>query len=311
MNHDRSHAQQRDTWTATDLAMTPPAAGSERSDASPNQQDMRAIGIKARIEDGNKHRIRATLRRWRAVLLPLLSFLVILGAWQLSASLSWINPITTSSPRAIAVQAYQFLPSAEGLNDIRVSAEEFGIGLGLAILVGVFVGLLTGWYRVFEELTSLVINVFYSLPIIALAPLFVLWFGIGITSKVAIVFITALLPIMVNTLTGVKNIDPTLFDVARAFEARPRQIWWSIVLPASIPSIIAGIRLGIIGGLIGVVVGEFVVSSAGLGYLVDTSANSFNITLMFVGLLVIGLSALLLTTVLKLIEARFNRWRVQ
>ena len=309
MSHSRSPAQQ--TGAAKDAAAVLSPADGGQADPGAGQEGMRAIGAKARIDDGTEPRVLTALRRWRPVLLPLLSFAVIIGGWQLFASMGWVDPITTSSPQAIAVEAYHFIPTAEGLNDIRVSAQEFGEGLGLAIVAGVFIGLITGCYRIAEEFTSLVINVFYSLPIIALAPLFVLWFGIGLTSKVAIVFITALLPIMVNTFTGVKNIDPMLFDVARAFKARPRQIWWSIVLPASVPSIVAGIRLGIIGGLVGVVVGEFVVSSAGLGYLVDTSANSFNTTLMFVGLLMIGIASLVLTTILKLIENRITRWRIQ
>lgn len=251
------------------------------------------------------------LRRYRSVLLSVGLIIVVLAAWQASADLNWVDPTFTSSPWAIAVAAYHFIPSSEGLKDMRVSGEELAIGFLMAIGAGVVFGLLMGWYRYIEEATGLALNIFYSIPIIALAPVLIVWFGIGMASKVAVVFIAALFPITINTLTGVKNVDRTLLDVARSFNAKNLQIWGTVVLPASVPSIMTGLRLGMVGALVGVVVGEFIAATAGIGYLVTVAANNFNTTLVFVGILIIAVAAVILTTILKAIERHFSSWRVE
>jgi NitT/TauT family transport system permease protein len=254
---------------------------------------------------------RSAFLRSRRLLLSVGFVLVVLGSWQLSSALRWVNPLYTSSPKAIVVEAFNFLPTHDGILDMRVSAEEFALGFLLAIIAGVAVGLLMGTFPVFEELTGLSLNLFYSMPLIALAPLLTLWVGIGLMSKVAVVFLAALFPVMLSTLTGVKQVDRTLIDVARSFNARPRQIWQAVVLPAAVPSIMTGLRLGMVAGLIGVVVGEFISSSAGVGYLVALAGNNFNTTLMFVGLLVIVVVAGVLTILLRLAERRFSDWRTE
>jgi ABC-type nitrate/sulfonate/bicarbonate transport system permease component len=255
--------------------------------------------------------LRTALRRSRRPVLSVGFVLLVLASWQLSSTLRWVNPLYTSSPKGIAVEAYNFLPTHDGLLDMRVSGEEFILGFILAIIAGVALGLLMGTFPIFEELTGLSLNLFYSMPLIALAPLLVLWTGIGLMSKVAVVFLAALFPIMLSTLTGVRQVDKTLINVARSFNAKPLQIWRAVVLPAAVPSIITGIRLGMVAGLIGVIVGEFISSSAGIGYLVVLAGNDFNTTLMFVGLLVIVVVAGILTALLRLAERHFSDWRTE
>ena len=250
------------------------------------------------------------LRRFRGPLLSVGFIVLVLAAWQLSSDLKWVNPLESSSPSAVARSAWHFLPSSEGLNDMKVSGEEFVIGLFFSIIVGVTVGLLMGWYTIVEETLGLSLNIFYSLPLVALAPIIVLWFGIGTTSKVVVVFVASLFPILVSTMSGVKNVDRTLVNVARSYDAGRLAMWRTILLPAAVPSIITGVRLGMATGLIGVVVGEFISAEAGIGFLISQAANNFNTDLLFVGLLVLAVVSVFLTFVLRVIERRFNRWRV-
>jgi ABC-type nitrate/sulfonate/bicarbonate transport system permease component len=250
------------------------------------------------------------LRRARSPLLSVGFVVFVLAMWQLSAALHWVNPLYSSSPKEIIVRAYHFLPSSEGLNDMKVSAEEFAVGIACSIVVGVVFGLLMGWYTVLEETLGLALNIFYSLPLVALAPIVVLWFGIGLISKIVVVFVASLFPILVSTLSGVKNVDRTLVNVARSYNASRLDLWRTILLPAAVPSVITGIRLGMATGLIGVVVGEFISAQAGIGFLISQAANNFNTDLMFVGLLILAVVSVILTFVLRAVERRFNRWRV-
>jgi ABC-type nitrate/sulfonate/bicarbonate transport system permease component len=256
-------------------------------------------------------RAPAWLARHRAAVLSVAFLILILAAWQLCASLHLADPIYTSSPQRIAVALYHFLPTHAALEDLEVSGVEFGAGLGLAIVGGVSFGLLLGRYPVLDETTSLSLNIFYSMPLIALAPILVLWFGIGVPSKIAVVFTASFFPILLTTQSGVRNVDRTLVDLARSYRASEVQIWRTVLLPGAVPSIVTGIRLGMVMALIGVVVGEFIASSAGLGYLVSVAANNFNIDLLFVGLTIIAIAAMILTFVLRSVERRFNKWRTQ
>jgi ABC-type nitrate/sulfonate/bicarbonate transport system permease component len=255
-------------------------------------------------------RAGVVLRRLRSPILSVGFVILVLAAWQLSSSMHWVNPLYSSSPSQVITSAWHFLPSAEGLNDMKISGEEFVIGLACSIVVGVIVGLLMGWYVLVEETLGLALNIFYSLPLVALAPIIVLWFGIGILSKIVVVFVASLFPILISTLTGVKNVDRTLINLARSYNATRTEIWRTILLPAAVPSIVTGVRLGMATGLIGVIVGEFISAEAGVGFLISQAANNFNTDLLFVGLLVLAVVSVILTFVLRAVERHFNRWKV-
>ncbi|HEY1822403.1 MAG TPA: ABC transporter permease [Trebonia sp.] len=251
------------------------------------------------------------LRRFRGPILSVGLVILVIAMWQLSASLGWVSSIYTSEPSSIAISAWHFVPSQAGLQDMATSGEELLVGFALSIVVGVTLGLLMGRYLILEETVNLSLNIFYSLPLLALAPIIVLWFGIGIESKIVVVFLASLFPILVSTLTGVKNVDSTLKDMARSYRANDVQMWLTVLLPASVPSILSGIRIGMAGALVGVVVGEFISSSSGIGFLISQSANNFNITEMFVGLLVLAVVSLILTIILKNLDTRFSKWRTR
>jgi ABC-type nitrate/sulfonate/bicarbonate transport system permease component len=259
----------------------------------------------------SRSRLGASIKKWQPTLLSYGFVLIVLVAWQLSAVFRWVNPLYTSSPIEIIKAGAVFVVSSAGLNDMAVSGEEFIIGFVAAIIVGVIVGLLMGYYPIFENATALGLNIFYSMPLIALAPLIVLWFGIGILSKIVVVFIAAVFPILVSTLTGVKHVDRTVIDASRSFNATRVQLWQTVLLPAALPSIVTGIRLGMLTGLIGVIVGEFIVANAGIGYVITVASNNFNVTQLFVGLAIIAIVSVALTALLKAAERRFSHWRAE
>jgi ABC-type nitrate/sulfonate/bicarbonate transport system permease component len=277
--------------------------------ASQADTQIPALDLPAATDGVNSFAQRA--RRLRAPILAVGLVIIIIAAWQLSVSVGWVNRTFTSEPSTIAVAAWHFIPSSAGLQDMATSGEELAIGFGLSIIVGVALGLLMGRYALLEEATSLGLNIFYSLPLLALAPILVLWFGIGIESKIVVVFLASLFPILVSTLTGVKNVDSSLKDMARSYRANDIQMWLTVLLPASLPSILSGIRIGMAGALVGVVVGEFISSSSGIGFLISQSANNFNITDMFVGLLILAVVSLILTVILRRLDSHFSKWRTR
>jgi len=174
---------------------------------------------------------------------------------------------------------------------------------------GVVVGVLIGWYRrlgmVFEPfLTGL-----YSTPRVALMPLILIWFGIGMWSKVFIVYIMAFFPVLINTIGGVKAIDADLLRAARAFRASDWQIFTTVALPGAVPFILTGVRQAVALGLIGVVVGEMYGGSEGIGYMVNYGGQTFQTDAVFLGVVIIAFAGIVLTWLAERLERRFSRWR--
>jgi len=153
------------------------------------------------------------------------------------------------------------------------------------------------------------LNALYALPRIAMIPLIIIWFGIGIWSKVFIVFMSAFFPILVNTVGGMRTIDADLLRAARAFCATDWQIFKTIAIPGSVPFILTGIRQGVALGLIGVVVGEMFGGSQGIGFMVMYGGQTFATDTLFVGVILIALAGIILTYLAEKLERRFSRWR--
>jgi NitT/TauT family transport system permease protein len=147
--------------------------------------------------------------------------------------------------------------------------------------------------------------------VIALGPLFILWMGIGIASKIAVVYILAVLPIIINTETGIRTVDPHFIETARAFSAKRMQIFRKVMLPAALPLILTGVRLGVGRGLIGVVAAELFAAQAGLGYLVLASSQVFNPAGVFVGITALAGAGIVSMILLRRIERRLAPWRVE
>ncbi|MGC1466408.1 MAG: ABC transporter permease, partial [Pseudolabrys sp.] len=182
-------------------------------------------------------------------------------------------------------------------------------GMILAIVFGIIIGVLSGASRGFREYTDSFFTGLYATPLVAVAPILILWFGIGIASKIAVVFLMAIFPILISTAAGIRNADATFIEVARSFGASRLQIIRKVMIPAAVPFVITGIRLAIGRAIVGVVVGELFGARAGLGFLIFTSGQTFDVPSLFLGVLILALAGVALTSGMKWIEGRVAGWR--
>lgn len=243
-------------------------------------------------------------------MLGLLGVVIVLGAWQLSSALGWVQPAFSSSPSRVAVALYDYLGSAQFRADINVSGQEFGLGFLGALVIGVPVGVVIGWYRTVDSLLDPMLNFLYASPRIALSPLFIIWFGVGLTSKAMIVLIMAIFPIVINMSTAVRNTERQLVAVGRSFNATQLQMLRTIALPAALPSLVAGIRLGLGQALIGIFVAELTGAVAGVGYTMNQAGQNFLVDLVFAALFLFAGFGVVFTLLLRWVERRLSRWRV-
>jgi NitT/TauT family transport system permease protein len=229
--------------------------------------------------------------------------------WEVSVAIGWANPLFTSSPSRIFAAGYEMFHDGSIYPDLAVSGEEFLLGYGLAVVVGVPLGILMGWYSRLNAVLDPFVNALYATPRIALMPLIIIWFGIDLTAKIAIIFLSTVFPILVNTMTGVRTMERDFVKVARSFGATDGQLFLTVALPSSVPNLLTGLRLGLGHALIGIVVGEMYGSSAGIGYMMQAAGATFQTDKVMVGIVIIAGAGMALTQILKMIEARYDVWR--
>ena len=235
--------------------------------------------------------------------------LLTFAVWQACWSAGWISPLFFTGPSAIAKRFWDDLLHGRLLSDMAYSGRNFLLGFALALAAGVVLGVIVGWYRRVEMLLDPFLNSLYATPRIAMIPLIIIWFGIGMWSKVFIVFLSAFFPILVNTIGGIKATDADLLRAARAFCASDWQIFKTLAVPGAVPFILTGIRQGVALGLIGVVVGEMFGGSEGIGFMVAYGGQTFATDTLFVGVVIIAFAGILLTALAERLERHFSRWR--
>ena len=249
--------------------------------------------------------------RYEPIVIGTASVAVVVTIWQLVANARIMPVLFFPGPWDAAQAFVQLFQTGDIWLDMATSGEELAIGYGLAIAIGLVLGLLMGWYTRFQYAMDPFVNFFYSTPRIVFLPLFIIWFGIDIQSKIAVIFLGALVPILINTMAGVRNTEAALLRVARSFSASDALIFRRIVLPGSVPFILTGLRLGVGHALTGVVVGELIAARHGVGLLVATAGQTFQTPKMFAGIIIIAGTGMLLTAILQRIENRFQSWRPQ
>jgi NitT/TauT family transport system permease protein len=248
-------------------------------------------------------------RRNENLMLGTVAMLAFLAFWELAVAAGWVNPLFSSSPSRIVATAVEMFADGSIYGHLRVSGIEFCIGFALAIVVGVPLGILMGWYSRLNAILDPFVSALYATPRIALLPLVVIWFGIGLGSKVAIVCLGAVFPILVNTITGVRTIDADFVKVARSFGASDLQMFLTVAVPSSVPMLLTGLRLGLGHALVGIVVAEMYGASEGLGYLIAVSGARFQTDKVMVGIILIASLGVAMTELLRSVERRFERWR--
>ena len=195
--------------------------------------------------------------------------------------------------------------------DFAASGKELFYGFALAALVGIAVGLLIGWYPRLGYFFDPFVNFLYAIPRVALGPLLIVWLGIGLSSKVALVFLIAVFPVLVNTSSGVRSLDQHLMRVARCFGASDLKIFRTIALPGSVPFILGGLRLAMGQSLIGVFVAELLGAQHGIGAMIENAGQQFQTDLVFAGLLIFAAAGMMLTAIVRWLERRFDAWRCE
>lgn len=239
------------------------------------------------------------------------AFIVLLFvAWELVTVLGVWPPIIMPSPGAVVAAFHGLFSSPDIWADFAASGEELLYGLALAAVVGIAAGLAIGWYPPLAYFLDPFISFLYAVPRVALGPLLVVWLGIGLNSKVALIFLIAVFPVLVNTSSGVRSLDPHLVRVARCFGANDLQIFRTIALPGSVPFILGGLRLAVGQSLIGVFVAELLGAQHGIGALIENAGQQFQTDLVFAGLLIFATAGMLLTAVVRWLERRFDAWRI-
>lgn len=237
-----------------------------------------------------------------------LAVILVLGAWEAVVRSGTVDPLFLSSPYLVAVRLAEMFASGEIWPHILVSTKEAGVGFGLAIAVGIPLGIAMGRRPLLRYTLEPFIMAKYSSPTVAFLPLLIIWLGIGLWSKVALIFLGAVFVLIINTEAGVSSVDRRLIETARSFTASERQILTKIVLPATIPFVIAAMRLAIGRVLIMVVVAELYASTAGLGHLVFQAGAMYDTTLVFVGVIILAVTGIALSELLRLIERRVAPW---
>jgi NitT/TauT family transport system permease protein len=266
----------------------------------------------------------ARVKSWEPKIIGLAAVIVFFAAWQ---GVGWVRatspegvqlgPITFVPPPPLflptpleIVAAFQvYIQDGKIWKDVAVSGQELLVGYLSAALLGIVIGLLIGWYARLRYALDPFITFLYATPRIVLLPLFIIWFGIGVESKIAVVFLGAIFAVIINTAAGVRNLDVNLIKVARSFGASDYALFRTIALPGSVPFILTGLRLGIGHALTGVVVGELVAAQFGVGQMMAVAGATFQSAKVFMGLFLIAGAGMLMTFALAWLESRFEAWR--
>jgi NitT/TauT family transport system permease protein len=247
--------------------------------------------------------------KYRAYLLAPPALLAFLCLWQLLVILR--SYPTFILPAPLVVFRKFLLAASDGtlLHHAWATLREVLIGLVLGLSVATCLGYVFAKSKSIEQLLSPYIVASQSIPIVALAPLLVLWFGFGILSKVIVCALTVFFPVLINTIVGLRSVDPNLVDLMRSYGATRRQMFTMLELPAALPVLLGGLKIGVALSVIGAVVGEFVAADEGLGFLVNLSRGLFDTPMMFVALFALVIIALSLYGCVVLLESRLLSWR--
>lgn len=242
-------------------------------------------------------------------LIGTLSVATFLVGWELAARWDLINAYYTSRPSLVFTTGIEILSGGNFSAHGYVSLIEFLAGFIMALVVGILLGMIMGTFRKIRYLLDPPIIALYTTPRLALLPILVLWLGIGMESKIAVVFIGAVIPIIINTMAGIREADFSLIQAARSFCARQRDIFTKVLLPGSLPAVMTGIRLGLGRAILGVVVGEMYASTKGIGYQIMHYGAAVRVDHLLFYVTLVSFFGFTTTTLVRNLENRLRRWR--
>lgn len=228
--------------------------------------------------------------------------IIILIVWEAASFAGQLKPYTMPAPMAIVTTAWEYIKNGKLINDIAISFIRVLEGFLLGLVTGFVIGIAASLFPKFDTFTDLVIQILRPIPPIAWIPLAILWFGIGETSKVFIIFLGAFFPVFLNTAEGVRGIDPKYFELAQVYEIPKPKLIGRIVIPGALPSIMTGIRLGLGNAWICVVAAEMIGATSGVGYMLSNGRSMSRPDIVVLGMLIVGIVGKLMDDLLKFLR---------
>jgi len=235
------------------------------------------------------------------------SVVVVIALWEIFGR--QINPLFLSYPSAIGRAFLQVVVTGEFQRSALGSLHVFAVGLSAALVLGIAIGLLMGRYRLAEYLLDPYVYAFDATPRVALIPLLLLWFGLGNSSKIAVVFLSGLFPVLMNTFSGVRTVSAQLVEVGRAYGAGEGKLFTKVILPAALPFIMAGIRLAVGRALIGIITAEMFTAVTGMGALLVRYSSALATDKFFVPVILLALLGVILSNIIEKLQKRLAPWK--
>lgn len=220
-----------------------------------------------------------------------------------------LNPFFFTKPSLIAVAFKEQIIDGALWGDLAVSSRAFLWGWSFAVILGIPIGALMGWRRRVEYTLDPFLTALYASPLVALAPLIIVVFGVGLLAKSVLVFMLSVFPFIFNTFAGVKSTDRLLINVVRSFGGGEKDLYFKVIFPSTLPYIVAGARIAIGRGLVGIIVGEFYAASEGIGFAISRFGDTYRLPEMFAGIFVLMIAAVVLTEGMRKFEAVVAPWR--
>jgi ABC-type nitrate/sulfonate/bicarbonate transport system permease component len=259
--------------------------------------------------------VRPAPSRWprpsRSATISIAAVAVFLLLWQVTPELGLVNGRFTSQPTLVLQAAWDVAFADDFLRHARISLTAFVVGYGLAMVVSIPLGIVLGTSRIARHMLEPPLMALYIAPTLILLPVMIVWLGIGIASKIAVAFLGAVFPIIVNTMAGMREADHRLVRMAQSFGASRFDVFTRILVPGALPSIVVGLRLAIGRAVLGVIVGELYVSQAGLGFQLTTYGAAMRIDRLLVYAIAVSIFGYTMTALVRAIEVRVQRWKPQ
>lgn len=241
------------------------------------------------------------------------SLLFFFGLWQLISYLNslneWFNPVFLPSPAMVIETAYDYIIDGTLIGHIGMSFYRMIVGFVIGVVIAVALGILIATKRDFDNIFSPILNLVGPIPVFAFLPMFLIWFGIGESSKIALIAYATFVPLITYVIDGIKNTDSVLIRSARSLGATPFQVFTKVIFKSAMPHIFAGMKISLALTFSALVVAEMMGASEGLGYIIVNAKNWFKMADMFLAATLIGLEYTFFYGILTLIEKRLFRWK--